>query len=103
MQNPKPSLYNMNGGLKKSLNREKRRRDLVKITMENQAFLKRLQQKQATYSVERWENEFSQQVKYRDMVCENPYEFGDGLPRSRLQTAGGVGRGRLDYLTSGEG
>lgn len=36
------------------------------------------------------------------MVCENPYEFGDGLPRSRLQTAGG-GRGRLDYLTSGDG
>ena len=38
------------------------------------------------------------------MVCENPYEFGDGLPRTRLQTAGGgAGRGRLDYLTSGEG
>ena len=35
------------------------------------------------------------------MVCENPYEFGDGLPRTRLQTAGGGGR--LDYLTSGEG
>ena len=45
------------------------------------------------------------------MVCENPYGFGDGLPRSRLMTAqggrGGVlagpGQGRLDYLTSGEG
>lgn len=30
------------------------------------------------------------------MVCENPYEFGDGLPRSRLMTAAG-NRGRLDY------
>jgi len=30
-------------GVKKSLNREKRRRELVKITQENQAFLKRLQ------------------------------------------------------------
>tara|TARA_B100000780_G_C20736896_1_gene292754 strand:+ start:277 stop:411 length:135 start_codon:yes stop_codon:yes gene_type:complete len=44
------------------------------------------------------------------MVCENPYSFGDGLPRSRLMTAqggrvlvGGGGLGRLDYLTSGEG
>ena len=43
------------------------------------------------------------------MVCENPYGFVDGLPRSRLMTAqggrGGVlaGQGRLDYLTSGEG
>lgn len=64
MQNPKPQLYNFGGqpagpGIKKSLNREKRRRDLVRITQENQAFLKRLQQKQATYSVERWENEYT--------------------------------------------
>jgi hypothetical protein len=41
MQNPKPQLYNMPGmvssgpGVKKSLNREKRRRELVKITQEN--------------------------------------------------------------------
>lgn len=122
MQNPKPNLYSMGmggvstygpgsfgagftagPGVKKSLNREKRRRELVKITQENQAFLKRLQQKSATYSVERWENQYSQQVKYRENVCENPYEFGDGLPKSRLLTAAGQGRGRLDYLTSGEG
>lgn len=40
------------------------------------------------------------------MVCENPYGFGDGLPRNRLMTAGGqrmTGAHRLDYLTSGEG
>ena len=40
------------------------------------------------------------------MVCENPYGFGDGLPRNRLMTAGGQrmsGVHRLDYLTSGEG
>ncbi len=64
-----------------------RRKELVKITLENQAFLKRLQKKQATYSVERWENEFARQTRYRDQICENPYEFGDGLPRTRLMTA----------------
>lgn len=42
MQNPKPSLYNPPANEKRSLNRDRRRRDLVKITMENQAFLKRL-------------------------------------------------------------
>ena len=55
MQNPKPSLYNPRKRFyfdfkkkvialneKRSLNRDRRRRDLVKITMENQAFLKRL-------------------------------------------------------------
>lgn len=35
MQNPKPQLYSLPNNGKKSLNREKRRRDLVKITMEN--------------------------------------------------------------------
>jgi len=37
------------------------------------------------------------------MVCENPYGFGDGLPKSRIMTAIGHRAGRLDYLTTGEG
>lgn len=38
------------------------------------------------------------------MVCENPYSFGDGLPRTRVVTASGARNvGRLDYLVSGEG
>ena len=40
----------------KSLNHEKRKRDLMKITIENQAILRRLQAKNATYSVEKWES-----------------------------------------------
>ena len=38
---------------------------------------------------------------YRENVCENAYEFGDGLPRSRLYTANGEGRGRFDYMSEG--
>ena len=37
------------------------------------------------------------------MVCENPYNFGDGLPRTRLMTAAGTRNeagGRFDYLAS---
>ena len=45
----------------------------MKITLENQAFLKRLQKKQATYSVERWESEYARQTLFRDQICENPY------------------------------
>ena len=59
MQNPRPNLYNPSQPKLKSLNREARRRDLVKITIENQAILQRLQKKSATYSVEKWENEFA--------------------------------------------
>jgi len=39
------------GGARKSLNREARKRELVKITRENQQILKRLQDKQASYNV----------------------------------------------------
>jgi hypothetical protein len=42
---------------KKSLNREARKRELLKITMENQAILKRLQDKQPNYNVNKWEEE----------------------------------------------
>lgn len=38
----KPKLYNPKRFEVGSLNREKRKRDLVKITVENQAILKRL-------------------------------------------------------------
>jgi hypothetical protein len=87
--------------LKKSLNRDQRRKDLIRITVENQAILKRLQKKQATYSVDKWETEYANQARYREMVCENPYIFHDGLINQRIKTA--QGRGRLDYLTSGDG
>jgi hypothetical protein len=37
----------------------------MKITLENQQILKRLQAKKANYSVEKWQEEFNQQVRYR--------------------------------------
>ena len=55
MQKPKPSLYNPKIVIEPSMNREIRRKELIKITIENQAILKRLQAKGATYSVEKWE------------------------------------------------
>ena len=42
MQNPKPNLYNPNRPEKTSLNRIQRKKELMKITVENQAILKRL-------------------------------------------------------------
>ena len=64
--------------IKKSLNREARRRHLIKITQENQAILRRLQAKQATYSVDRWEQEYHNNSMYRENVSQQPaYDFGD--------------------------
>jgi hypothetical protein len=58
--------------IKRSLNRNVRKQELIKITQENQAILKRLQAKQATYSVEKWEDQFQMAERYRMMHSENP-------------------------------
>ena len=42
MQNPRPNLYNPMRVEKASLNRVQRKNELMKITVENQAILKRL-------------------------------------------------------------
>jgi len=65
MQDPKPKLYNPKRFEVGSLNREKRKRDLVKITVENQAILKRLQDKQPTYSVTQWNREFRMNEEFK--------------------------------------
>ena len=76
---------------KRSLNRDARRRELQKITIENQDILKRLQKKTATYSVEKWEEEFRKQNRYKEQISESPYEYGANqstlLERNRLSTA----------------
>lgn len=55
----------------------------MKITIENQAILKRLQDKQPTYSVTRWEEDHQRMERIRNNVCEYPYEFGDANSRVR--------------------
>jgi hypothetical protein len=58
MQKNKPGLYNPNRVEKASLNRVQRKNELMKITVENQAILRRLQEKQPTYSVTKWTSDF---------------------------------------------
>lgn len=66
---------NFNGppAVKKSLNRDARKRELLKITMENQQILKRLQDKQPSYNVGQWAREFEQRKKILSHICEYPY------------------------------
>lgn len=63
MQKQKPSLYRppeTQVMMKRSLNRNRRKIEFEKITLENDKILKRLQKKTATYSVERWDKDFAQ-------------------------------------------
>lgn len=84
MQNPKPNLYNPVRVEKASLNRIQRKKELMKITVENQAILKRLQEKQPTYSVTKWMQDFHTIEKIRNNMCEYPYEFENGNSKSRF-------------------
>lgn len=64
------------GGLilhKRSLNSEVRRKELMKITIENQHILKRLQDKTSNYSVQKWENDFKETEKRLKSMCEYPF------------------------------
>jgi hypothetical protein len=60
------------GGDKRSLNKETRKKELLKITMENQAILRRLQDKQSSYSVLKWENGHKEKERMMKNICEFP-------------------------------
>lgn len=59
-------------GNRRSLNRDQRKRDLMKITRENQMILKRLQDKSANYNVSRWQREDDKRIKILKNICEYP-------------------------------
>lgn len=55
-----------------SLNKDHRRRELVRITRENHHFLKRIQQAQPVYNHVQWEEGFRQSQGYLRVACERP-------------------------------
>jgi hypothetical protein len=72
----------------RSLNKEKRKRELLRITMENQAILKRLQEKQSNYNVIKWEEQRLQNERLMEMISEYPVKLYDGYrEHGRLVTA----------------
>ena len=66
------------------MNREVRKKELLKITLENQQLLKRLQDKTSNYSVAKWEEDFRTKERIMKNMCEYPIIFDD----RNLQSAG---------------
>ena len=79
MQDTKPKLYNPKRFEVGSLNRDRRRKDLVKITVENQAILRRLQEKQPTYSVTKWNEEHRKREELKLNLLEFPQKPGNSM------------------------
>ena len=86
-------------GARRSLNRDQRKRELMKITKENQLILKRLQDKSANYNVQKWENENQQRQKVLQNICEYPllakdaYQQPDFIIRKKNKSASSNGGG----------
>lgn len=77
---------------KKSLNREARKRELMKITRENQVILKRLQEKKPNYNVTQWAKEDQSRRKILSNICEFP------LVQSQEQSISPTGEAAEAYL-----
>lgn len=61
------------GSNQKSLNKTSRKQELVKITSENQALLKRIQDKKATLNFRTLEKERHEKEKLLENISEYPY------------------------------
>jgi hypothetical protein len=53
-----------------SLNQVKRKKEMNKISSENQTFLRRLQDQAPTYSVQRWEEDFKKNLYLRHNLMQ---------------------------------
>ncbi|CAK59912.1 unnamed protein product (macronuclear) [Paramecium tetraurelia] len=61
-------------GPKKSLNKDHRKKELIKIVMENQLLLKRIQDQKSQYNVKDWNQERRWVEKQISNICEYPYK-----------------------------
>jgi hypothetical protein len=67
------------GGATRSLNKVARNEQMRKISLDNQALLKRLQEKSPCYSTHQWEEDRRQTEKRLKNLCEFPYMLGRGM------------------------
>ena len=83
---------------KRSLNREARKRELMKITRENQVILKRLQEKKPNYNVTRWAVEDQERRKILQNICEYPYMLKDNQDVQAVESNDAYMSGPPDFI-----
>lgn len=58
-----------------SLNKEKRQRELLRVTKENQAILQRITLRQPEYSAKRWADIWDEEQKFIDNISHYPKDW----------------------------
>jgi hypothetical protein len=68
----------------KSLNQGSRKKDLLKITMENIKMGKRIRQQRSQYNVKLWEKEREKEKNLLGIICEYPYQLTNSKSQKLL-------------------
>uniref|UniRef100_A0A0B6ZSX7 Cilia- and flagella-associated protein 97 n=1 Tax=Arion vulgaris TaxID=1028688 RepID=A0A0B6ZSX7_9EUPU len=68
-------IGNRNTHSYKSLNREKRQRELLRVTKENQLILYRINMRKPEYSHQRWQLEWEKNQKFMDNISAYPIDW----------------------------
>ncbi|XP_041357854.1 serine/threonine-protein kinase fray2-like [Gigantopelta aegis] len=67
----------------KSLNREKRQRELLRVTRENQEILRRITMRQPEYSAKKWQEDWEENQKFMDSISHFPKDWWLDNDRNR--------------------
>jgi len=85
----KGRVDNRNNYEYKSLNREKRQRELLRVTKENQAILYRINMRRPEYSHKKWQDDWEENQKFMDNISHYPSEWWvkekNSTPRGRKE------------------
>ncbi|CAD7933861.1 unnamed protein product [Amoebophrya sp. A120] len=84
-----------------SMNRDARKKELLRITQENQLILKRIQRAQPMYNHIKWEESYKQNQTYLRNCCEYPLVLrksmgGVGMETLQQPASVGEGTGKLE-------
>lgn len=100
-------IDNRNNYEYKSLNREKRMRELLRVTQENQEILKRITARKPQYNHKIWERDWERNQEYMDSIAQYPRDWwmyqeqsGRRLKRENTQTEQRTPRSRKSKRSS---
>ncbi|XP_033627284.1 uncharacterized protein LOC117290138 [Asterias rubens] len=75
---------NTNDYEQKSLNKTKRQREILRVTHENQAILRRILSKEANYSHQQWEHEWALNKQYMENIAKYPQNYPETRDRRKF-------------------